>query len=227
MKLHLARPWLEIDLGAPHRVLSWSLSAPGFTHASHILWREVRNADLPPDMDVRGWLRDRLRERGRTDAVAMLTSRDLDAYETARATVGGVTATCVATVGLSNAERVGARVDRRDKDWRDKDWGDKDWGTINLAVCLDAGLGDGALLETLSIATQARTAAVMDVGYRLPTGIATGTGTDCIAVAAPAGNAAFAGLHTPPGEAVGRAVYDAIHQGAQVWMNEVRRRDDP
>jgi len=217
VKLHLNRPWLELDLGTRHRVLSWSLNAPGFVDAARIFWREVRNADLPPDMDVSGWLQDQLREKGQPDAVTMLTSRDLDAYETARATVDGVTATCVATVGLSNGERVGARVDRRAKDW----------GTINLAICLDTALGDAALIETLSIATQARTAAVMAVGYRLPTGLATGTGTDCIAVAAPAGQVRFAGLHTPIGEAVGRAVYDAIHHGAQVWMDKVRRRDDP
>ncbi len=217
MKLELIRPWLEWDLGTRHRVLSWSLNAPGFVDASRIIWREVRNADLPLDMNVSGWLQDQLREKGQPDAVTMLTSRDLDAYETARATVDGVTAICVATVGLSNGEHIGARVDRRTKDW----------GTINLAVCLDTPLGDAALIETLSIATQARTAAVMAVAYRLPTGIATGTGTDCIAVAAPAGQARFAGLHTPTGEAVGRAVYDAIHHGAQVWMDKVRRRDDP
>jgi len=215
MKLHLDRPWLDMDLGAPHRVLSWALSAPGFVTASRILWREVRNADLPKDLDVTGWFFDQLRQRDQSDAVAMLTSRDLRAYETAQASVDGITATCVATVGLSNAERVGSRVDRTGKDW----------GTINLAVQTSHPMTDAALLETLSIATQARTAAVMDTGYPLPAGVATGTGTDCIAVASPPGTQPYAGLHTPVGEAVGRAVYDATRNGAQLWMDKVRRKD--
>ena len=49
MSVSLARPWLSFDLGSDHRVLSWSLTRPGFVTARKILWREVRNADLPRD----------------------------------------------------------------------------------------------------------------------------------------------------------------------------------
>lgn len=213
MKLTLDAPWLDCDLGAPHQVLSWSITRPGLVRADRILWREVRNADLPRDLDVTAWLKSQLAARGQSDAVTLLTSRDITAFETARVTVEDQHASCVATTGLSNAERIGTRLDRSGKDW----------GTINLAVQVSAGLSQAALLETLSIATQARTAAVMDTGYTLPTGIATGTGTDCIAIAAPPGDTPFAGLHTALGEAVGRAVYDAVRQGAQVWMDHVQR----
>jgi adenosylcobinamide amidohydrolase len=51
-------------------------------------------------------------------------------------------------------------------------------------------------------------------------GPATGTGTDCIAVAAPAGSCTYAGLHTDIGEAVGTAVYRATLAGARDWMDE-------
>ncbi|TDK41217.1 adenosylcobinamide amidohydrolase [Antarcticimicrobium luteum] len=217
MRVTLDRPWLELDLGDEVRVLSWSLTRPGFVSAQRIVWREVRNADLPEDLDVLAWYRGELAARGAGDAVAMLTSRDLDAFETAEAQVEGVRAFCLATVGLSNAERVGTRMDRSGKDW----------GTINIALHLDLPLSDAALLELLSIAAQARTAAVMEAGHHLPTGLATGTGTDCIAVAAPPGDAPFAGLHTPQGEAAGRAVHDAVRKGAEFWMRHVRRPDDP
>lgn len=217
MRMVLDRPWLALNLGAPHLVLSWSITRPGFVTADRIVWREVRNADLPQDLDVAGWLRGELAGRGWSRAVAMLTSRDLTAYETAEATVDGATAFCLATVGLSNAERVGTRMDRSGKDW----------GTINVAVQVSQALSEAALLECLSVAAQARTAAVIDTGHALPTGIATGTGTDCIAIAAPAGGAPFAGLHTPLGQAVGRAAYDAVRRGAQVWMDKVRRIGEP
>ena len=214
--LHLDGPWMAFDLGAEMQVLSWSLTRPGFVRARRIVWREVRNADLTPNLDVLTWFHAELAARGAADAVGLLTSRDIRAVTQARVTIGTVTARAVATVGLSNAERVGARMDRAGKDW----------GTINIALRLDQPLSQAALLETMSIAVQARTTAVIEAGYRLPTGLATGTGTDCVAVAAPEGEIPYAGLHTAIGEAAGRAVYDAVRQGVTEWMQSVRRPDD-
>lgn len=212
----LERPWLRLDLGGPMRVLSWAVNRPGIVTARQILWREVRNADLPEDLDVTEWLGAQLAARGAGDSVAFLTSRDVRAYVDRSAQVGAVRARAVATVGLSNAERVGTRMDRSGHDW----------GTINIAVVIDAaqgGLSEAALLEAMSIAAQARTAAVIEAGPDLPGGRATGTGTDCIAVAAPTGPMDYAGLHTEIGEAVGRAVYDAVLEGTRDWMTHVRR----
>ncbi|MCQ0093204.1 adenosylcobinamide amidohydrolase [Roseovarius sp. M141] len=214
--LVLDAPWLEFDLGGQMRVLSWAVNRPGLVTARRILWREVRNADLPRDLDVLEWLHGQLTARGALDAVTFLTSRDIRYHHMAEAEVGTVRATAIATVGLSNAERIGQRMDR----------GGRDWGTINVALQLDAGPGvgptDAALIETLSIAASARTAAVMEAGLDLPSGRATGTGTDCIAVAARAGGIAYAGMHTELGEAAGRAVHDAVTAGARAWMQQTR-----
>lgn len=207
--VRLARPWLTFDLGAPHRVLSFAPHRPGFVTARRIAWREVRNADLPPGLDVQDWFEAELAEAGLSDAVAMLTSRDIGRFRQAEVMVEGISAACLATVGLGNAERIGRR--------RSHAGG---YGTINIAVRLSAPLTDTALIEALSIAAEARTAAVMEAGLRLPTGIATGTGTDCLAIAAPAGTGAYAGLHTSIGEALGRAVLDAVAAGAADWMAE-------
>ncbi len=214
--LTLNRPWIEFDLGAPMQVLSWALNRPGFVTAQRIVWREVRNADLPPELDVQDWFLQELQSRGTSDAVAFLTSRDIRAVKQTSATVGTVTAEVVATVGLSNAESVGHRVDRTGKDW----------GTINVALRLDQPLTQAALIEVMSVAVQARTAAVIAVDYMLPTGQATGTGTDCVAVAAPVGDTPYAGLHTEVGEAAGQAVYTAVLDGAREWMDKVRRTED-
>lgn len=213
MRVTLNAPWLDCDLGAPHRVLSWAPHRPGYQTARHILWRQVRNADLPADLDVAAWL---AREMSRRDAVCLLTSRNIAYHHNARATVEGVTAQALATVGLSNAEAVGARADRSGRDW---DKALPSYGTINIAVRLSRPLSDTGLLEAQSIATQARTAAIIAAGHRVPGGaIATGTGTDCIAIAAPPGAEDYAGLHTPQGEAIGRAVFDAVARGAAEWQ---------
>lgn len=212
----LEAPWLSFDLGAEMPVLSWSVNRPGFTRARRILWREVKNRDFPPGTDVFAWADRALQEYGAQDAVLLLTSRPIARFQQSRAVVGDVAVDAVVTLGLSNGERVGARVD----------YSGRNWGTINVAVRVGAGLAQAALLETLSIAVQARTTAVIDAGFLLPTGIATGTGTDCVAIAAPEGPAIFAGLHTDIGEAVGRAVYDATLTGARHWIDENRGRQN-
>ncbi|KRS12462.1 adenosylcobinamide amidohydrolase [Roseovarius indicus] len=190
------------------QVLSWAVHRPGLVRARRILWREVRNADLSEELDVEAWLAGELAARGAGDAVTFLTSRDIRAFTRATATAGATEAQAVATVGLSNAERVGRRVDRTGHDW----------GTINVALRLNRSLTEAALLEVMSIAVEARTAAVMDVDMPLGPGRATGTGTDCVAVAAFEGRERYAGLHTDIGEAAGRAVYTAVLDGARHWM---------
>jgi len=216
MSVTLDRPWLAFDLGADMPVLSFTLNRPGFVTARRILWREVRNADLTPELDVPVWLGAELAARDAQDAPCFLTSRDVSAFEVSEATTGDVTATAVATVGLSNGERIGTRMA----------YDPASFGTINVALRLSVGMTQAALIEVLAIAAQARTVAVMDLGHALPTGLASGTGTDCLAVAAPVGEAGFAGMHTDIGVAAGRAVYDAVRAGGDFWMTHVRRRQE-
>lgn len=204
MHLTLTPPWLIADLGHPRRVLSFAPHNPGFRTARHILVREVRDADLPAGFDAQAWLGDQLAGIGHGEAVGMMTSRALHHHRVARA--GPVT--CAATVGLGNAERVGHR----------RAHPAKGYGTINLALLVEAGLSDTAMIEALSIAAEARTLAVLEAGVRLPSGLATGTGTDCIALACDPGTITFAGLHTDIGQALGRAVHDAVARAAQDWV---------
>lgn len=204
MHLTLTPPWLFADLGRARRVLSFAPHNPGFRVASHILLRQVRDADLSAEVDAQAWLTAELAAIGRTDAVCMMTSRDLRHHRVAR--VGPVT--CLTTVGLGNAERVGHR--RRVPG--------PGYGTINMVLRVEAGLTDAAMIEALSIATEARTLAVLEAGIVLSTGLATGTGTDCIALACDDGDIAFAGLHTDLGEALGRAVHGAVSAAAMDWV---------
>ncbi|WP_281953699.1 adenosylcobinamide amidohydrolase [Pseudophaeobacter arcticus] len=215
-RVTLQRPWIEFDLGKNMQVLSWAVNRPGFVTARRILWREVRNSDLPPELEVEEWFSSELSARGSQESVAFLTSRDVRHYCEARVEVGGICAHAVATVGLSNAERVGSRVD----------YSGRNWGTINVALHLSEGMTQPGLIEAMSIAVQARTAAVMEAAIALPNGVATGTGTDCLAIAAPAGATPYAGLHTAIGEAVGKAVYQAVHRGALDWKSTNSRRAD-
>lgn len=209
----LDHPWLSLDLGREMRVISWAPHRGGLVSARQILWREVRNADLPEGFDAFQWLAQECRDRGMEEAVTMLTSRKIATFTVAQAEVGGVRAQAVATVGLSNAERAadGVWMPARPV---------AGYGTINTAVILEYGLTDIGLIEAQNIATAARTAAIIETGVMTPTGMATGTGTDCNVIAALPGTDAFCGLHTPQGKAVAAAVYSAVRQGAEVWTLE-------
>lgn len=209
MRVRLERPWLIADLGAPRRVLSWSLNRPGFSEARRIAWREVRNADLSPELDASAWLAAELARARLDDAVCLLTSRDIGASVRAEAVVEGERAEALATVGLGNAERVGSRAIERYAP-----------GTINIAISASAPLSDGAMIEALSLVVEARTLALLEAELALATGLATGTGTDCVALAAPAGDGAHAGKHTAIGEAIGRATLEAVRRGVAGWLAE-------
>lgn len=212
----LARPWLVAEFPRPLRALSWAPHRPGLVETDLVAWREVRDADLGPDFDAHDWLAGEMAGRGMADAVGLLTSRDVSSFTLAEAEAEGIRAVCLATVGLGNAERAG---DARQPAEAHRPLEKPHIGTINLVAAVSAPLSEAALIEAMSIAAQARTRAVMESGRRLPAaGPATGTGTDCVVVAAPPGDVRHAGLHTPVGEALGRAVHDAVAEGARVWM---------
>lgn len=203
----LDRPWLIARLAAPMRLLSHAPHGAGYRSTDTVLWREVKNADLPAGFAAEDWFAGQMaRVPG---AVGMMTSRDIGTWRQARAQVDGVTAQAVVTLGLSNAESVGHRLP----------WHSADFGTINILVATDAALTETAQLEALTIAVQARTAGVMAAGLELATGRATGTGTDCMAIACPPGQGRYAGLHTAVGEAVGAAVLQAVSAAAADWIS--------
>jgi len=206
--------FLLVTFGSVVRACSWAIVSGGLTDTHHVAWLEVRDGDLRPPIDPRRLLVDRLRREGVPDAVGLLTSRRVTSYSDATAEASGVTARCIATVGLGNALRAGdppgvaGRI-----------------GTINLLVHVEHALSDEALLEASAIATEAKTAAVLEAGVKSRrTGLpATGTGTDCTVVASTraATSAVYAGKHTAIGSVVGEAAFCAVREGVARWMQEV------
>jgi adenosylcobinamide amidohydrolase len=215
----LSGRWLVVRFPEPHAVLSWAIVNGGRRTATAVVWHEVRDAELRPPVRPEWLLRERLGAAGLEGAVGLLTSRALSRHVVAERSAAGVGARCVATVGLGNALRVGdplgpaARI-----------------GTINLVCQLSVPLADEGLVEALSIAAEARTLAVLACGIpsRVSGAPATGTGTDCIVVAAPErpGGASYAGKHTAIGHAVGAAVHEAVARGAAAWIAENQRKGD-
>ena len=201
---------------APMQVASWAIWNGGRRRAPAVAWVAVSNAELPVAVDPRALCERRLRAAGLEAAVGLLTSGQLARHRRAGADAEGVAARALATVGLSNALRVGdtpgplagARI-----------------GTINLLCAVSVPLTEEAALEAASIAVEARTAAVLEARHpsRRSGAPATGTGTDCLVLAWPdpvPGQApvAFAGKHTALGHVVGQAVGDCVRAGVADWL---------
>jgi adenosylcobinamide amidohydrolase len=217
LTLDLAPRWLVVRLSDEHVITSWAPVGGGVCRARVVAWHEVEGAELAPPIDAGQLLAERLAARGLGGAVGLLTARRLDRHVRAISRRDGVTAEVVATVGLGNQLRVGdpPEIERAAAA-----------GTINILCRLSTPLSPAGALEALSIAAEARTVAVREAAVPSQrTGrFATGTGTDCIVIAAPIGEpgATHAGKHTAIGHVIGAAVAEAIAQGVEGWLADQR-----
>lgn len=206
MQPELRPPWLLLDFGKDHRLIGWPVVGPAMGRARRVAWLQVRNADLPPDRDPSAYFAERAAAAGISFDAGLMTAADLAGFAAAHR--AGVSV--IATSGLGNAESAvppmavpapikAARV-----------------GTINVVAVIDQPLTLAAQIEALSIVAEARTAAVMGFGLTMPDGArpVTGTGTDCILVAAMDGEGSLAhcGLHTPIGRALAEATYESVRE---------------
>jgi adenosylcobinamide amidohydrolase len=198
----------------PMQVTSWAIWNGGRRRVPAVAWVAVTNAELPVGVDPRALCQARLRAAGLEGAVGLLTSGRLARHRVAGAGADGLAARALATVGLSNALRVG-----------DTPGPLAPVGTINLLCAVSVPLSEEAALEALSIAVEARTAAVLEARHpsRRSGAPATGTGTDCVVLAWPdpvpgRAPAAFAGKHTALGHVVGRAAGDCVRAGVADWL---------
>jgi adenosylcobinamide amidohydrolase len=204
---HFSARTVVIELPARYRVLSWAPMGGGLRRAGVILNHQIALDDRAAVESPRACLSRLARTLGFSPqhTVAMMTGANVAraGFATTRRRELAVSAWCSA--GCSNALRVG---DRATAFYEQP-------GTINIAVAINRAVTVALLAEALQLAVEARVLAVqqaslMSVLSGLP---ATGTGTDCIVVAAPdvsvkerRGAIGYCGKHTVLGELIGRAV---------------------
>ena len=205
-------PWMHVRFGGPHRCLGWTIAGGGLREASGVSWRRVTEAEIAPPLEARVVIARAAAAAGLAAGTPILvTGCDLDEYQLSRCAVSALVVDCVATVGLGNALRAG-----------DPPGASEAAGTINVLCRVSEPLTDEALIEALSIAVEARTGAVLEARFasRRSGASATGTGTDCVVLAAPIGEGGleYAGKHTALGHAIGRAVGEAVGRGIAAWI---------
>ena len=86
-------------------------------------------------------------------------------------------------------------------------------GTVNIVVWVPERLGDGALINAVATATEAKTQALGELGLA-----ATGTATDAVCVLCPLDGpvAAYGGPRSRWGAPLARAVHRAVVDGGAI-----------
>ena len=144
--------------------------------------------------------------------------------------------TALVTAGVTG--NAGCAGDTADYDERDGAWvrtsgtagaaaGGKVGGTINTLLLFSSPLGDSAISRAVVTMTEAKTSALVElaVGSRRSMSLATGTGTDQYAIAAPQAGGplrSWTGKHTKAGELIGLAVKEATLEALR-WQNGLER----
>ncbi len=144
------------------------------------------------------------------NAVGLLTSAKVKNFCSHYLQSGPHWVHAIGTVGLDNTRTVGEEADVETTF--------DNYGTINLILATNSLPDISGQLEALQICTMAKTRALIDMNIksqksRTP---ATGTGTDCIILAA-SGEVKqnYCGMHTRLGELIGQAAYQTIKEGIE------------
>ncbi|HEY1889107.1 MAG TPA: adenosylcobinamide amidohydrolase [Steroidobacteraceae bacterium] len=209
--------WLRVSFDVPHVIKSWAVVGGGATHALAVIWRHVTDGELCVGLNPQTYLAEQIEAHyGPSEApgevTGFLTGVRLAGHTEAFFAHSGIWARCIATVGLNNALRIG------DPPLSAAPYA----GTINVLLQTSVPLTDLAAMEALSIVAEARTVAVLEGGIRSTagSGFASGTGTDCIAIASPRESDTtiplpYAGKHTLLGHLIGESAYEAVAMGVQ------------
>jgi len=200
---------VHLAFSSPQRVMSSAILNGGLVKADHIVNRNVPHNSSSceaPDSSLRnygnaqGW---------QGNVVGMMTAASMNSLRIEHACVEGVDITVLVTTGIDNARRAGDKADIQELLGITEEV-----GTINLILICSARLTDAAMLEAVMVATEGKAAALQNAGVLSPVSglLATGTGTDAIAVVSGDGpqEIEFCGKHVLLGEWIGRLVIKAV-----------------
>jgi len=205
IKLSLRDDCLITYFSEAKNILSWAPFNGGLIKSNYILnWQ---NSSFAPD-ELSTLFKEKIKRLGISPhSVGMLTSAKIKNYQKLKSEIGRYEVYVIATVGLDNTRTVGDVADVGLEN------GEMYSGTINLIVACNALPDLQGLVEAVQVATMAKAKALIDMGVtsKKSSNLATGTGTDCIAIAASGQlQENYCGMHTALGQLIGDTVYQVI-----------------
>jgi adenosylcobinamide hydrolase len=207
-KLRVEKNTLVVTFPGPRNVMSWAILNGGVrTHASHIINHHVDPSTQGDD--PRKTLRQAASRIGiKGSFVGMLTGADVREFSMGRAVYNELQAYVISTAGCANLATVGETGNHVEESSPPVAT-----GTINIIVAVNYAFTHEAMMEAMALVTEAKVRAISEFGLKsvATRELATGTGTDCIAVAVGHDRRyVFCGKHTKWGELVGRASLESI-----------------
>ena len=209
---------LVVKFPSPRKIISSAVRGGGVGWVDAIMNHQVPNN---PDLygngksNVRRWedpsrtLKKIAEGVGVTGGFAgLMTAVDLRHLVLKREQAEGLWVEGFFTVGVTNAVRAGEPTHAVSEQ--------NYVGTINIILVTNAKLGAAALVGAVGVATESKTAVVLE--KKIPTCSgklgATGTGTDSIVIAiGDSPRLRYSGTHTKIGELIGRVVAEGVSEG--------------
>ena len=211
---------VDIHFHEKRKTLSSCILNGGLVAARRIINRRVGETEerhLPAVEDPAEALSLYHRRQGwRGDTVGMMTAASMDSFRDVVIQEESLSVRVLVTTGLSNAKRAGERAETRAVDDRPVA------GTINIVALVNRPMAPEAMVEAVMIVTEAKTVALADLGVRSSVSecIATGTGTDAVAVVG--GNQGapirYCGKHVIAGELLARATISALSRSLEWYF---------
>ena len=227
IEVHRREKIIVVKFLAPHRVISTCRANGGlrddldliYNHQSCEPSDHKRKSHATAVQEPAVYLQHICRQNGLSEKCASLgTAANMNCASMESERFRDLEVTAVCTGGVeTNAGRAGdpASVYESEGSFESAYREEKEpCGTINTIVCINRELTDGAMVRSVMMATEAKTAALQELNVNscYSDGLATGTGTDQIAVAcALAGKSPLtsAGKHSKLGELIGLTVKKA------------------
>ena len=220
MQIEINKNFILINFKYPARTLCSSFYNGGYGRRKSILNIKTSLDELKaktPDEIIIKYMK-RLKLNPQLTA-AMMTSAYLEYAQITYSERDGIEVCSVVTAGTSNALNIsetshtpyaGGPIHSP--------------GTMNIVVLTNMWLTDDCLVSSVISATESKTAALIDLNVKSINGgkVATGTGTDSIAVVSGTkGKIQYAGGHTVYGQLVGEVVYNAVYRSLKKTKTEI------
>jgi iron complex transport system ATP-binding protein len=210
MKIEHTSGFIVLEFDHPLRTLSSASAGGGYRRVQTIVNLKTDTQEMldntPEDLITKFFI------KGGSDipGIGLLTSAEMEYAQFVTAQERGIGVLAVVTAGISNALNIAERSDTEFSGGSNSRF-----GTINIIVITSAYLFDECMVSSIITATEAKTAALLDLQVRsVITGSqATGTGTDTIVIVSGNGmQIRYAGGHTLYGQLLGQVVYRGVSQ---------------
>jgi len=216
-----------IDLGSMHRVLSSAPCRGGLVKGWSILNHQVaanplvrrpgrsgKPAQLVDWSDPARYLGARASDLDvKSPVVGLMTAVPMKRVVALRKESKGIWVECFCTVGVTNAVKAGEPASYSGLERRCRSA-----GTINIILVTNAILSVPAMVGAVQVATESKTAVLLERAVTSWTGrhVATGTGTDTVVVACRLRSGPrlhYSGTHTIMGSLIGQVVDRCVRAG--------------